>query len=1058
MSKKIKKLGSLVLTAIICVSTIAGNAHMTATATATALAENTNLNPEKDAMIFATEPLNGNFNPFYATVESDKNIVSQTQINMLSFDENGTLIAGDDQPTVVKDFEYEVKETGDGAQTVYTFVLKNDLKFSDGKPLTMEDVLFNMYEYLDPVYTGSSTMYSIDIVGLAEYRTQTNSSDMDYVSENLAKQAAAFARIRILELVYLFQDNGLIEGTQNSYSLSEAEMRAAIDNYEYVSEGYINAVASKEEQKTLTIADYRAQLKADYELTLKTFKEELESDFRAAKNAYDLTTMPYSEWSEQLSDDLFKFFLYEGYIQPVYGKMPNTSREDKTKIVKFEGTEVLNNIKTKEEAINRVYNDIIKYNFHAILQYWGTSGTLMNLYTAEAIDVLMRNTVGTGGLKYKNISGIQSLGHTTYKTEVTVNNKKYTVAHEYNADGTTKYDNEYEVLQITVNGVNPQAIYSFNFPVAPAHYYTADEQYPNGRPIDIANNQFGVEFASSAFQRNVIQSKQHEIPVGAGVYKAIESESAEVPTGTEFYHDGVVYFQRNEYFHTVGSGLNNAKIKYMQYKEIPSHQVLDALENGDIHFGEPPLTKAIINQASQMDMVGKATYWHNGYSYIGINAGKVPNVHIRRAIMSAMQTELALEYYEQGTCEPISWPISKVSWAYPESYNGYDYTQWTGVENALQKIKKYMAVEGVSPGDSALKITFTIAGTSITEHPTYEVFKQAAELLNKCGWDVEVQADSQALAKLATGSLQVWAADCESSLDPDMYNRYHKNSTATSVYSWGYREIKANTTLYRYEWEIINKKLSPEIDYARSITDQALRAESYKKAMGYVLDLAVELPVYQRKDLILWNKQVIDSDTLNLACNSIVGLTDRLWEIDFLEETELPPDDSGSDDSNPPAEDENYPKFRWNEEINLWEVSYDDGETWITLEEKKDDSDTPAEDENYPKFRWNEEINLWEVSYDDGETWITLEEKKDDSNPPAEDENYPKFRWNKDMNLWEVSYDNGETWIALEEKKDDSALNEPSAESGCGSIIVGGELSVLLVLGGALLLKKQKWE
>ena len=37
-----------------------------------------------------------------------------------------------------------------------------------------------------------------------------------------------------------------------------------------------------------------------------------------------------------------------------------------------------------------------------------------------------------------------------------------------------------------------------------------------------------------------------------------------------------------------------------------------------------------------------------------------------------------------------------------------------------------------------------IAGASITEHPTYAVFKQASEILNSLGWDIEVKADSQA--------------------------------------------------------------------------------------------------------------------------------------------------------------------------------------------------------------------------------------------------------------------------------------------------------------------------
>lgn len=110
---------------------------------------------------------------------------------------------------------------------------------------------------------------------------------------------------------------------------------------------------------------------------------------------------------------------------------------------------------------------------------------------------------------------------------------------------------------------------------------------------------------------------------------------------------------------------------------------------------------------------------------------------------------------------------------------------WTTKEQAIAKVKKYMQLANVSKGDSQLKIRFTIAGASITEHPTYSVFKQAAEILNSCDWEVEVKADSQALTKLSTGSLEVWAAAWGSTIDPDMYQVYHKNSSATSVYAWG---------------------------------------------------------------------------------------------------------------------------------------------------------------------------------------------------------------------------------------------------------------------------------
>ena len=109
---------------------------------------------KKDSVTIMTEELSGLFNPFYATSGTDMDVVGMTQISMLSTDSKGNLVAGDEEPTVVKDFTYNIVGTGEEAKTIYTFVLKNDLKFSDGHALTMKDVLFNMQRKI-PSMSGS---------------------------------------------------------------------------------------------------------------------------------------------------------------------------------------------------------------------------------------------------------------------------------------------------------------------------------------------------------------------------------------------------------------------------------------------------------------------------------------------------------------------------------------------------------------------------------------------------------------------------------------------------------------------------------------------------------------------------------------------------------------------------------------------------------------------------------------------------------------------------------------------------------------------------------------
>ena len=851
-----KKIICLLLTALMCIGIFGGCGEATST---------------PDALVVMSEALDGVFNPFFSTTGADSTIVSMTQMGMLTYGyENGKVVVayGDDEAVVVKDYI----DTYDAATdtTTYTFVLKNGIKFSDGHPLTMEDVLFNLYVYLDPVYTGSSTMYSTDIVGLQAYRTQTMGAD-DSADSTISEAASNRAQNRINELINLYRQVGAT-ATAGSYSADYDKMVAAIQSHS-LSNGYKAAISN--DPATVSNAD----LLADYERTLELFKEELYSDYESAQEAY--TDKPYSEHDE-FKDPVTCFMYAEGYVTIEYAKDAN-NKDIKSEIVKI--TKQYNDavVTDKDSAVNYVYQSKIEQELDQILLYWATAQTLNTEFTAKAKEVILyENISDDGSLQVPNISGIVSLGHTSDVTSVTCSGGTYTVAHEYNADGTVKNDNEYAVLQITINGVDPKAVWNFAFSVAPQHYYAEKHT------VDIAGNNFGVTFGSYEFMTKEVQSTRNtQVPMGAGPYMATNKDHADNPDGTKFYDGNVVYFKANENFL-----MGKPKIEKVRYQVVSSTNAISALEAGSVHFVTPQFTQNNIEQLNNLSGSGMKTMYTDqlGYGYIGINAEYVPDINIRKAIMCAMNTTLALSYYQTGTAETIYWPMSTVSWAYPTDAsgntsrdNGHDYPaiNWNSAD-ATKQILDYMAAAGVSAGDPSLKLRFTIAGSSLTEHPCYQVFRTAAELLNGLGWDVEVVADSNALTKLSTGSLAVWAAAWGSTIDPDMYQVYHKNSSATSTLAWGYDAILANPSQYPMENSILTN-LSNIIDAARATNDQGERTELYEEAMGYVLDLAVELPVYQRSVLYAYNSKVINPNSLPSELNPYTNPLDHIWEIEFAE-------------------------------------------------------------------------------------------------------------------------------------------------------------------------------
>jgi len=852
-----------------------------------------------DALVLMSEELDGLFNPFYSTTGADGTIVSMTQIGMITTKfVNGEIEVafGDDEATVVKDYESTYDDEKD--ETTYTFVIKNGIKYSDGHPLTMHDIMFNLYVYLDPVYTGSSTMYSTDIKGLQDYRNQTFGSDSDdtSASDAISLGANAKAQARRNELINTYKAADTDTGA--TYYADYETMKAAIAARN-ISDGYLEAIFTDKEIAAMSAQELqekgRAQLLADYEKTRELFLEELGRDYNSAKDSY--TEEPYKSAVVKDSngnqvmvgfDEIVSFMFLEGYADVEYVEGAD-GKVDRTKIEYVTLKYNNNAVTSKESAINYVYNDKINSTLEVILKYWATGSTLFTEFAAKGKEIVLQNNKGDGDtLLIQNISGIVSLGHSASKgSTITVNDKEYLVATNHDSNGVVTDEGAYDVLQITINGVDPKAVWNFAFAVAPQHYYA-----PN-QTVDIENNKFGVVYGDFNFQRNEIQSQRNiRVPLGAGAYQATNAANNSDNLVTGFYANNVVYFKRNEYFHTVGN-MENAKIEKVRYQVVSASNALNALETGTVHYVSPQYTKYNIDKLNELSSSGivHMSTSQLGYGYIGINAGKVADIELRKAIMSAMDTALATEYYAAGTADTIYWPMSLVSWAYPldelgnpDQINGKEYIALRfNEEAAKERILNYMSAVDAKSGDSRLKLNFTIAGANVEDHPCYQVFTKAARILNECGWDIQVIPDTQALTKLATGSLAVWAAAWGSTIDPDLYQVYHKNSTATSTYAWGYREILSGSDTQYGEEKAILDELSEYIDDARETDDQDTRASIYRDAMSLILDLAVELPVYQRDVLYAYNSNVIDSNSLpkESELNPYSSPLDRIWELEF---------------------------------------------------------------------------------------------------------------------------------------------------------------------------------
>ena len=150
-----------------CGSSASSAASSEATSTATAEATTST---SDGTLVLAETGFEGKFSPFFAASASDQDVIDLTQLGLLGADRKGeTREYNGTDYTYYGTTDCVVTENDDGTVT-YDLKLRDDLKFSDGEPVTIDDVIFSMYVFLDPTYDGSVTMYSTPIVGLEEYR------------------------------------------------------------------------------------------------------------------------------------------------------------------------------------------------------------------------------------------------------------------------------------------------------------------------------------------------------------------------------------------------------------------------------------------------------------------------------------------------------------------------------------------------------------------------------------------------------------------------------------------------------------------------------------------------------------------------------------------------------------------------------------------------------------------------------------------------------------------------------------------------------------------------
>ena len=713
-------------------------------------------------LVVGYSAFNQKFSPFFSETEYDQDVWVMTSLGLLNSDRQGQIIMkgieGETHNYNGTDYTYygpadcEIVQKDDGTVD-YNFKMREDLVFSDGEKVTIDDVIFSMYVLCDPTYDGNSTLYAVPIQGMAAYRAGMTT---------LAKALAAAGR----------------------------------DNADFT-----------------------------------YWTEEQQTKFW---DNFDKGLVPFAE----------------GIVAACVEGGMNTEGDIAGAAANwgFDGLAKDATIQDFAMAIGNQYGWV----FSAMEKEVGNTDALSTMMDADVYNDYPTTGVKTGE-SADSITGIKKTG-------------------DYS-------------MTVTLDKVDATAIYQLGVTIAPLHYYGDPAQF------DAENNKFGFPKGDLSS----VRAKTTE-PMGAGPYKFLK------------YEDGVVYFEANEnYF------LGAPKTKYLNFQQCMSDDdKLNGVITGTIDITDPTfsndtvdaITKANNGSGVDGDKVTTDTVDNLGYGYLGmsaacVNVGGEPGSDASKNLRKAFATvfsvyrDVAIESYYGERASVINYPISNTSWAAPQptddgykvafsvDVNGNDiYTSGMSADEryaaALQAALGYFEAAGytvtdgkltAAPAGAKLEYELQIPADGSGDHPSFMMVSEAKKALETIGMNLIITdlSDSSGLwTGIDAHQVDMWCAAWGATVDPDMYQIYYsdvancKGDLSTGKNPFGGAAQGGSNKMYC----IADPELDNLIMTARESLDQSYRKTMYKACLDIVVDWAVEVPVYQRQNAIIFSTERVNMSTV----------------------------------------------------------------------------------------------------------------------------------------------------------------------------------------------------
>lgn len=770
------------------------------------------------------------FSPFFSETAYDADVASMTQIGLMTTDRLGKIVENAIEGEVIPynnvDYMYkgaanldvDYDEATD--TTTYKARLRVGMKFSDGEPVTADDVIFTYYTYLDPSYVGSTSLNSYPIVGLQEYLTQTPSA--------------------VLERYQQYAKDIFEAGRDHEHSDSDAWTKELQDAYWAEVDKFGIA-------RTQEIVDYVAASYIDNyaEAIGKTPDEVRESDGLKVALGMALWGFGGLECKEEVA---------EGEDCP----------EEAGQVFKPANTDKSFDLETEFPTVEDYYADILAAYENDVVMAWDTEAAgditdVKGVATTEFIKIWGPKDAETGGEGVPNIAGIKKIDD--YNIEVVLNG--FSAPAVYSVLGVSitplhyygdreKYDYENNKFGFDYGDLSKQQSLTAKPMGAGAYKFV---EYDN-RIVRFEANEY---YYKGCPKIREIQFKETDANEVASALKTGDADAGELSGSRTRFEEVMGYNSNGE---LVGDVITLSKVDNLGYGYIGINA--DTVNVG----GEPgsdaskALRKAIATIYAVHRDVAVNTYYGEAASVI--------NYPISNTSWAAPQPtdddyQIAFSVDVDGN------PIYTAEMTLEEKVEAAKAAALGFFEKAGYTIENGK-ITGVPEG---AKDTYEVIvpGQGKGEHPAFAVLTDAEKDLAELGFTLVINDPSNAnvlWSALDAGSQEMWTAAWGSTIDPDMYQVYHSANVV------GEGGTDSN------HYHIRDAQLDQYILDARKSEDQNYRKAIYKQALDTVVDWAVEIPTYQRQNCIVFSTERINLETITPDITTFWGWMNDIQLIEMM--------------------------------------------------------------------------------------------------------------------------------------------------------------------------------